>query len=284
MRRFLRAVKAISNGQPISMAKMHYYRALIQYDGTGYAGFQWQQDAVTIQSALNQALSNLISGKFSTLGASRTDTGVHAHGQVVKVTSENALETATFAARLNQQLPSQIRMLHFESCSGLFNPSTAPLSKEYRYLFTNQQIVAEENRRFIANMAVPLNTPDMHRCIEMIRGKHDFCNFTSTGSNVKTTIREVQLCELSEINPQHLFARKSVFPLSQDITQCYQLRIEANGFLKQMIRHLVAALWMVGSGKMSRDEFELLLNGAKVDKQLWKLATPKGLHLIKINY
>ncbi|MEA9355342.1 tRNA pseudouridine(38-40) synthase TruA [Bacteriovorax sp. PP10] len=263
---------------------MYYYKTTIQYEGTNYAGFQWQNDIQTVQSEFNTALSKILDGKFTTMAASRTDTGVHAMDQVVKITTDNPIKLSSFLESFNRILPSQIKCISAEPCDGLFRPSIASLSKEYRYFFTNKTQVSKEDTQFIANIANKLDIASMKICIQALIGTHDFCNFYSSGSNVKSTIREISFCELSEINPQDFFSNLELFQVPKGLHSCYQFKIEANGFLKQMIRHIVSALWMVGSGKLSADNFIILLNGPKSEKQLWKVASPNGLFLYRINY
>jgi tRNA pseudouridine38-40 synthase len=260
----------------------YYYKATIQYDGTGYSGFQWQKEIPTIQNDFNQAIQKIIQGKVTTMGASRTDTGVHAMVQLVKITSQIQIDCPTFVVALNQMLPAQIRCVHINPCSRKFKPASDPESKEYRYYFTNKRNVSPEERRFISNFSVPLNFDLMRICSREILGTQNFQNFCSTGSNVKTTIREITKCELTEINPHSVFSPSDLFYLPQELTHCYQLRIEGNGFLKQMIRHIMSAQWMVGSGKLTTEEFIELLKGPKKEKRLWKVAAPNGLFLHEI--
>ena len=262
----------------------YYYKATLQYDGTGYAGFQWQKDIPSIQNDFNQAITSLIQGKITTMGASRTDTGVHALKQVVKITSQNPIECSSTLGPLNHALPAQIRCLELEVCPSEFKPANDPISKEYRYYFTNIRNVEDLDRRFIANFSLPLDIELMKRCLREILGTHDFQNFCSAGSNVKSTIRDITSCELTEINPHSIFRESELFKIPLQQTSCYQLRIEGNGFLKQMIRHLVSALWMVGSGKLTRDEFIFQLKGPKREKRIWKVASPSGLYLYGIKY
>lgn len=257
---------------------------IIQYEGSNYAGFQWQNGIQTIQSEFNNALSQLIDGKVTTMAASRTDTGVHAMEQVVKITSSNPIDLSIFLGLFNKVLPPQIRCINVEACDGLFRPSVASLSKEYRYFFTNQTQVSKEDTQFIANIANKLDIDAIKICIQALIGSHDFCNFYSSGSNVKSTVRDISVCDLSVINPHDLFSHFELFQIPKDLNNCYQLRIEANGFLKQMIRHIVSALWMVGSGKLSTDDFIKLLDAPKSKRQLWKVASPNGLFLYRINY
>lgn len=263
---------------------MYYYKTTIQYQGTNYAGFQWQNGIQTVQSEFNSAISQLIGGKITTTAASRTDTGVHAMEQIVKVSSSSPIDCSSFLEAFNQVLPRDIRCLAIETCHGLFRPAAEAISKEYRYFFTNKTQVSKEDCQFIANISNELDLEAMKICVRALAGKHDFCNFYSSGSNVKSTIRDISFCELSVINPHDVFSGMDLFPIPKTLGSCYELRIEANGFLKQMIRHIVSALWMVGSGKISPDDFLTLLNGPKNEKQLWKVASPNGLFLYRINY
>jgi tRNA pseudouridine38-40 synthase len=104
------------------------------------------------------------------------------------------------------------------------------------------------------------------------------------GSNVKSTEREIFSCEFSEIDPLKLFDSSEVFSSPEIPAKCFQLRIEGNGFLKQMIRHLMTAMWKVGNGRLTVEEFLELLDGPRRTKTLWKVANPKGLFLCRINY
>jgi tRNA pseudouridine38-40 synthase len=263
---------------------MHYYKTTIQYEGTNYAGFQWQNGIQTVQSEFNHALSKILDGKFSTTAASRTDTGVHAINQIVKITSSNSLDCSSFIEAFNRALPAQIKCLNIEPCEGLFRPSATAHSKEYRYFFTNKTKVSKDDGQFIANISNPLDIEAMRICLRALVGKHDFCNFYSSGSNVKSTVRNIFSCELTTINPKDIVSRFELFKMSAELNNCYEFRIIASGFLKQMIRHIVSALWMVGSGKLSTEDFMVLLDSPKSKKQLWKVAPPNGLFLYKINY
>jgi len=263
---------------------MNYYQARIQYDGTNYFGFQWQKDIPTIQNDFNLVLKKIIPEKVTTMGASRTDTGVHALDQIIKITTEFPIECGTFLTTLNQNLPAQIKCLDIIPCDGAFKPTITAVSKEYRYFFTNQKIVSLPELRFIANHSKKLDLNSMMICVKEILGTHDFKNYCSTGSNVKSTVRTITICELGEVNPHTTLPNLNLFSLPPNLTSCYQLKIVGNGFLKQMIRHLVGALWMVGSGKLNPDDFLNLLHGAKIDQRKWKVAPPNGLFLYQINF
>ena len=263
---------------------MYYYKTSIQYDGTDFAGFQWQKGIPTIQNEFNNALSLLTNCKFTTMSASRTDTGVHAMEQIVKISTTNPIECSSFLKSFNKSLTPQIKCINIDSCDGLFKPAVESLSKEYRYFFTNKTKVSTEESRFISNISNKLDFKLIDSCILALLGEHDFSNFYSSGINVKTTIRNILSCELTEINPHCILSKSDIFKMPQDLFHCYQFKIEANGFLKQMIRHIVSALWMVGSGKLLIQDFLHLLNGPRKNKQIWKVAPPNGLFLYQIHY
>lgn len=249
-----------------------------------YFGFQWQEGMPTIQNDLNEALKKLVTGKITSLGASRTDSGVHAFEQIVKITSDNFFDHETLIHDLNAALTTQIHCKELVPCEGSFKPIVGSLSKEYRYLFTNQLGSNPTGERFLANNPYPLNIDLMNKACEEIRGKMNFHNFCSGGTNIKSTEREIFTCELTQINPHTIFPESKLFKFPSDLRNCYQLKIVGNGFLKHMVRHLMSALWMLGGGKISADEFSLLLNGPKRNGKTWNMASSRGLYLYKINY
>ncbi len=251
---------------------MNFHQAILQYDGTDRQGFQHSDGTQTIQSDINQSLQTILKGEFTTRAASRTDKGVHALAQVIKISAE---DTFTLE-QLNTALPSHIRCLSISPCTADFIPSIDQRTKEYGYLFSNTA-----NERFIANVPHELNIDLMQTCIAMLKGTNDFKNFWSIGGVSNTTIREILACDLSVINPQD-FMKDTLF--TTDTTSCWQFRIHGTGFLKHMVRHLVGALWEVGSGRLSVDEFSKLLHGELKPQRPWKKADPKGLFLVKVHY
>lgn len=263
---------------------MYYAKAMIQYDGSNYAGFQWQKNALSIQEDFNRTLQKCGLESFTTMGASRTDSGVHALEQVVRITSSQEIDGKSLLQRMQNNLPPQIRILNLTTTTQDFRPANDSLSKEYCYLFTNRLRAPLEERKYVANISNPLDLEAIKICLNALQGEHDFCNFFSTGSNVTTTIRTLKKCELKIINPHEFFQGNSLFPIPHELNQCFEFSFEANGFLKQMIRHMVAGLWRVGSGKMKPEEFIALLDSPRLTKQLWRVASPSGLYLCKINY
>ncbi len=254
---------------------MNYYKAILQYDGSERMGFQWQEGTATIQGDLNLSLKQILQGEFTTRAASRTDKGVHAFGQVIKISAEDP--STLDIARLNAALPWHMRCLDISPCPRDFIPSIDQFSKEYRYLFTDTP-----DQRYIAHNPFPLNISDMQTCVAMLKGTNDFRNFWSIGGIANTTLREILECDLTLINPQELF-RDTLFTAGE-VSSCWQLRIVGKGFLKHMVRHLVGALWLVGNGRISVEDFSQYLHGELREQRPWKKADPRGLYLLKVNY
>lgn len=259
---------------------MNYYKAILQYDGSDRMGFQCQVGVPTIQSDLNLSLQKILQGRVTTRSASRTDKGVHAFGQVVKISAEDPSPFDT--EKLNAVLPSHIRCLGISPCEQYFIPSIDQLSKEYRYLFTNIPGVFGQDHPYIAQTPFPLNIDNLQTCVAMLKGTKDFRNFWSIGGTANTTLRDIQSCDLTLVDPQELF-RDTLFSAGQ-VKCCWQFRIVGQGFLKHMVRHLVGALWLVGNGKLTVEEFSQLLHGELKSQRPWKKADPRGLYLLKVNY
>jgi tRNA pseudouridine38-40 synthase len=264
--------------------KKYYYKATIQYDGTGYSGFQLQEGLRTIQGELMSAIQTIAGPSASLRAASRTDTGVHALGQVIRIVSEKALDCEKAPELLNELLHRQIRCLGMSETEKHFKPAHDCTSKEYRYLFTNTPGESGEKRRFIANNPYPLNVELMRTCTGLLIGEHDFQNFVSVGSKIRPTVRRITTCELSVIDPREFLGRSQLFSVPDELKTCYELRVEGNGFMKHMIRHLTTALWKVGNGRLEVSEFQRLLTMTERVKPTWKLASPKGLFLGRIDY
>lgn len=253
---------------------MNTYQAIIEYDGSDRSGWQYQEGMPTIQGDFNLSLQKILNGNFTTRAASRTDKGVHAIGQVVKISAEDP--SPLDAEKLNTVLPSYIRCLDLNPCAQDFIPSIDQTSKEYRYLFTNTP------EAYIAEAPSPLNIENMQTCVAMLKGTNDFKNFWSIGGISNSTDREILQCDLTLINPQELF--KDTLFSAGELSSCWQFRIVGTGFLKHMVRHLVGALWEVGSGHLTMEDFLEYLHGDQKQMRPWKKADPRGLYLLKVNY
>lgn len=251
-----------------------HYRLTLQYKGNSYSGWQIQPDAKTIQGEINKALSVLSkSDDVRSLGSGRTDAGVHALGQVVKVSFPLVIDPQNLVKALNTQLPDDIRVIDAENSNEEFIPTVHAVSKEYQYRFTaNQSFTAFQND-LIVNYKFDLDLEKMREACRVLIGTHDFTNFYCEGTPVNSFIREIYECEILEI-PNEGFGM---------LPSHMVFRIVGNGFLKQMVRLLMGAIWSVGRGKISIEEFQSALSSKKVPK-LGPTAPPSGLYMVRVNY
>ncbi len=254
---------------------IHHYKLLIQYKGTRYLGWQVQPDnfGLTVQGELNRALKIISKNEnVKSMGAGRTDAGVHALGQVAKVSIELGIDPANLVKALNVNLPDDIRVLSAEVSDLEFLPTVHAKSKEYHYRFTCTKTTSPFQSELIANYSFEVDIFKMQEACKILIGAHDFCNFFCEGTEVSHHIREIYACEIVSVErgewmlPEHFI-----------------FRIVGNGFLKQMVRLLMGALWNVGRGKISIEEFRAALNGKKVPR-LGPVAPPNGLYMVRVNY
>lgn len=254
---------------------IHYYRLTIQYKGTNYLGWQVQAEGAgkTIQGELNKALTAVSKNKSQSMGSGRTDSGVHALGQVVKVSIELEIEPEKLLKALNGNLPEDIRVIEAQHSDYDFHPTVDAKSKEYHYRFTcNRHPTALQND-FIANSGFELDLEKMNAACKILIGEHDFANYFCEGTDISTTVRTIFSCEVVEI-PQGSWDM---------LPPHYALKIVGSGFLKQMVRLLVGAIWNVGRGKISLQDFESSLSGVPSGR-MGVVAPPQGLYMFCVNY
>lgn len=254
---------------------IYYYKLILQYKGTRYLGWQIQPETagLTVQGELNKALSVVAkSDEVRTLGAGRTDTGVHALGQVVKASIKLKIPAENLVKALNVNLPDDIRVIKAEVSDEEFFPTIHAKSKEYQYRFTFSRTFTAFQNELIQNHPFELDLEKMRAACRVLIGTHDFSNFYCEGTEVSHNIREIYECEIFEV-PQGQWMLPSH----------YVFRIVGNGFLKQMVRLLMGAIWNVGRGKISLDDFQAALSSQKVPR-LGPVAPPHGLYMTRVNY
>lgn len=251
------------------------YQAKIQYCGANYYGMQWQKNHPTIAGELIKALEKLSPGHQKVIAASRTDRRVHALDQLIRLEIERSIPAENLQRALNQILPNDIYVKSVAEAESSFHPIKESKSKEYIYLF--------QLGRSGLN---PFYSPYMHWVDEQIDldlaqsiaqklvGVHDFQNFYCTGSEVHSTVREIFSFEL--LNFQQL--RDYNLPFIHKRT--YGFKIHGSGFLKQMVRLLVGAVWAAGLGKIKPTSIEAYLDQKRDDK-LSPTIPGNGLYLVK---
>ena len=252
----------------------YYYKITLRYDGTCYAGFQSQRrkGVSTIQEELNSAISQLVkSSEVKTLASGRTDAGVHALGQVVKVEVPLQLSPNDLKKGMNSLLPRDIFVEESEWSDENFHPIRDAKEKEYWYLFSEQRKKDPFLSQFVSLFSSPLNIENMNDACKLFIGEHDFKNFYCTGSEVKTTVRTIMEARIMPYGRSDSIWNGDVY--------CFQVR--GNGFLKQMVRLMMGALLEVGRGKHLKSSIAEYLENEKISK-LGPTAPPQGLYLKEV--
>ena len=244
---------------------MRNIRLDIEYDGEGLFGWQKQANHPTVQGLIEARLKQL-SGKPVTLyGASRTDTGVHARGQVANFYSELEIPEAKWGEVLNVGLPLNVRVVRATEMGPDFHAQKHTVSKLYEYRVHNSKFPSALDRR-VYFYPYPLDWEAIRAAMPHFEGEHDFKAFQCTGSGVKTSVRKILSFRLSE-GPNGL----------------YTFSVEGTGFLKQMVRSIVGTVIEVGEGKRTPGEIPGILAGR--DRGLaGRTAPASGLCLMRINY
>jgi tRNA pseudouridine38-40 synthase len=239
---------------------------VVEYDGTGYYGFQWQADLPTIQGEIETALEKLTGEKLRVAAASRTDTGVHARGQVVSFRTTSSHSLPTFVNGFNYYLPKNIAVKAAYKVEDAFNVRSHATSREYDYSILNTLTRSPLRASSAYRVGGRLDIGVMNRACQELIGEHDLASFASDfGSEIKSTVRRVYRAEFSR----------------QD--ELVNFNIVASSFLPHQVRNTVGALIRVGQSKMSVDEFSRIIDAKKIGLA-GPIAPACGLCLTKVNY
>lgn len=255
---------------------MNFYKLLIQYRGTDYFGFQVQtEDQRTIQGEINRALKEIAkSDEIKSIGSGRTDAGVHALGQVVRICIPLIIPPESLVRALNSHLPHDIRVISAENCDENFHPIFTAKLKEYNYVFTLETLGAFSTE-LITHYPHDLDIEKMNKACKLFLGEHDFVNFQCQGTEVATTVRDITECEVLSFDTNGHW--------SNLVGKYYVIRVVGNGFLKQMVRLMVGALWNIGRGKIEESDLHRALK-VPVERRLGATAPPQGLYLKVVHY
>jgi tRNA pseudouridine38-40 synthase len=264
---------ALQLGQVLAL---NFYKAIIQYKGTHYSGFQIQVKEKTIAGELNSALSKITkSDQVKTIGSGRTDAGVHAFGQVVKIEIPFFIEADALMRAMNSHLPDDIRVKNVLVSDYDFHPIFHAKSKEYNYYFASNEYYSPHISELVTFIPPGFDLGLMKSAAFQFIGKHDFKNYQCVGTDVETTIREIFCCELDVF--------QSSGPWSQFLPEYYSFKVVGNGFLKQMVRLMVGATWNVGRRKVTLADLQHSLESPSI-KKLGPTAPPEGLYLKEVHY
>lgn len=240
---------------------------VLEYDGTNYFGFQWQAGVPTIQSELEKALEKLTGEKIRVLASSRTDTGVHARGQVISFKTGASLPVEAFVHGMNYHLPEDIAVKSAHRVNDSFLVRSMAVSREYNYCIVNSETRSPTTARFAHRIPEKLDVELMNHIAQNLVGVHDFASFASNIGDEpeKSTVRQVFQAKVTCEGNIIVF------------------NIVANAFVRHQIRSTAGALVQVGLKKMTEAEFNGLIEAKKPG-----LAGPTllacGLCLMQVNY
>jgi tRNA pseudouridine38-40 synthase len=238
---------------------------LIEYDGTQYYGFQWQLGLPTIQSELEQAIARLCGESSRVMAASRTDTGVHAKGQVVSFWAKSTLDTMTLVRALNYYLPGDIAVKAAYRASDDFSVRRDAVSREYRYHILSGNTRSPFSRRFALFLPRMLDIQMMNEACRLIQGEHDFASFASSLDDSRSTVRNVREAGVEKKGDFTVF------------------RIVADSFLPHQVRSTVGLLIKLGLGKVGIADFRGIIEARSVGLA-GPLSPACGLCLTRVNY
>jgi tRNA pseudouridine38-40 synthase len=245
---------------------MRTIKLTIEYDGSHYLGWQVQPKGATIQGVIEEKLARLTGEPVHLVGSGRTDAGVHAGGQVAHFKTKSRLDVQTFQRALNSLLPTDITVRNVEEVDEGFHARKSCKSKVYEYWILNRPLRSVFHRGTAWHVPQTLNLREMKKATRSLIGEHDFSSFQSVGSPKKTAIRKVTRAEWKRSREGLLL-----------------FEIEANGFLKQMVRAIVGTLIEVGKGKIASEDFQGILE-SKERQKAGPTAPPHGLFLKEVKY
>lgn len=245
---------------------MRNIKLTIEYDGTCYHGWQSQENAATVQDVVTSAVRKLTGEEVSLTGSSRTDTGVHAYGQVANFRTESRIPPEKFAFALNSMLPEDISIRRSEEVDPEFHARFSARGKKYRYLIHNTSHRSALLRHRAWHVVYPLDIGNMTEASRYFLGTHDFKAFMATGSSAKTTVRTIH--EISVIRlPDNQIA----------------IEIAGDGFLYNMVRIIAGTLAYVGYGKIDPKDVPAIIDEGD-RRKAGKTAPAHGLYLVEVYY
>jgi tRNA pseudouridine38-40 synthase len=242
------------------------FKIIIEYDGTRYHGWQRQKEDATIQGEIEKALWIMTAEHVVLNGSGRTDAGVHARGQAANFRCDTDLEPGIFQKGLNSLLPADIVIRECRQVDDTFHARYNVKSKIYHYKIFNHPVPSAINRLYVWSIRKQLDTSAMRSAISHIIGSHDFKAFEGAGSPRAHTTRHVTAADLVESDNRLL-----------------TFRIEADGFLRFMVRNIVGTLVDVGLGKTLPAEFKQIME-SRDRTQAGATAPARGLCLVEVKY
>ena len=260
---------------------MPRWKLTVAYDGTSFNGWQVQPGLPTIQGTLADALHRITGKSVLPQGSGRTDTGVHALGQVASVTLDSPIPAPNLQRALNNHLPGNIRILSIEAAPPDFHARHSARRKTYEYRIAPQAICPPTLAPFVWNCTWPLDLAAMQQAAAYVIGQHDFTSFAATDPDLQSRGDE-------ETPPSPLSTKSStrnIFASSweRDGDGLLIYRVTGSGFLHHMVRNLVGTFVDVGRGRTPAEAIPAIL-AARSRSSAGPTAPPQGLFLLHVEY
>ena len=237
----------------------------LRFDGTNYHGWQVQQNAVTVQQTLQNAIEAVFGVREGVVGCSRTDAGVHAEMFCVGFKTDSSMDCEQIIKALNFHLPCDIGVYACREVSAKFHPRYSCVTKRYVYRIWNSPHKNPFTRERYMHYPYPLDADSLHEVSQSFVGTHDFCGFASSGHSVEDTVRTVKAFNVTRCGDEVFF------------------RVEADGFLYNMVRIMVGTLLDIAAGKIAASDLpQIILSGERANAG--KTAPACGLYLERVNY
>ena len=266
----------------------------VAFDGTNYSGWQIQPNKETIEGVLNRELSRLLNEEIKVVGASRTDSGVHAEGAVCVFDTESKIPGDKFSYAINQTLPEDIRIRNSKEVDITFHPRRVNSRKTYRYRIRHDEFPNPLDARYSYHVYTKLDIEAMRRACEFIKGKHDFKSFCSVHTDVDTTVRTVYDVHIDVTPDKRLLQMSGLMKSAGESgamrsggesaagrirPEIIDIYVTGNGFLYNMVRIIAGTLIEVGQGKIKPEEIPAIIEACDREKA-GPTAPAKGLTLI----
>ena len=245
---------------------MPRYKLTIEYDGTPYVGWQAQENGVSVQGVLTDAVAAFASERVTVAGAGRTDTGVHALGQVAHIDLSKDWDNDTVRDAINFHLrPRPVAVLAAERVAADFDARFSAVKRHYVYRIVNRRadLTLDQNRAW--RVPRPLDSAAMHAAAQRLLGKHDFTTFRSTECQANSPVKTLDRLDITRDGDE------------------IRITAAARSFLQHQVRSMVGSLIHVGEGKWSADDLAKVL-AARDRTACGQVAPPHGLYLVKVDY
>ncbi len=244
---------------------MRNIKLIISYDGTCYHGWQCQPDLITVEETITRTAEKILNHRVKLYGGARTDSGVHAMGQVAKLFIESKIDKKSLLKGLNSLLPRDIRITSIEEVDEHFHARYSAKSKIYVYTILNQEFESPFYSRYVWHIPYPLDVVSMNRAVKFLKGEHDFSSFKKKNEIYKKNIRNILKAGVKKRgNFIYIF-------------------IEATGFLRYMVRNITGTLALIGSKRLDIDSMSEILVSKDRD-MAGPTAPARGLFLKEIIY